>query len=377
MTHLYMPVLKLKRAEKEALEEVDIRLHQSIVPLFEVVERRPKPPKSKKRKGKKSQAQDEGSSSNERVWPTISEHLERAFDAYLVHVLGTYPRCLIDPRDMARGGDDAAQAVFERAEAMGINFTPVTGFSRALGHEAAMAHRSHGRGIALRVCHPEIMQVNFNNLLEMFLIQNHLAREEIDLIIDLDSLYGMVFHGALRRANQCIDRVPLEGWRTLTLSSTGFADNLRDVKVNTTGHFERLDWQVWSAFYRQRERFSRMPAYSDFGIQHPVGVENFVFSGQGNAAPSIRWADSNEAWFILRGEGNQDFTLGEQYEDLARELVGRLHINRGRHCEGCVYAARAAVGDGHFAQHQTWRKWGTIHHITTVMNEISRLSPVP
>ena len=84
----YVPILKVKRAEKAALGQLSPVLRPRITPLLEIVERKEK---------------------------QIEEHLETAFKNLAENVKG-YPRCFLDARESEPDGPAAAVAVFGRSE---------------------------------------------------------------------------------------------------------------------------------------------------------------------------------------------------------------------------------------------------------------------
>jgi hypothetical protein len=120
----YIPVLKVKQAEKHALKKIAPSLRSKITPLLEFVERNP----------------DKSS--------TIGRHLDTAFKD-LASAISSYGRCLLDARELEPDGPSTAEDVFSRAASAGMKFTPVTGLSRTVDVAAAISHRA--AGIALRI----------------------------------------------------------------------------------------------------------------------------------------------------------------------------------------------------------------------------------
>ena len=103
----YVPVLKVKRGEKSALQLVAPKLRAEITPLLEIVEWH-------------------GSTRK----PTLSSHLDTAFRD-LAKSLRLYPRCFLDARELEPEGKAAADEVFDRAAREGTTVHPG---HRALAH---------------------------------------------------------------------------------------------------------------------------------------------------------------------------------------------------------------------------------------------------
>ena len=147
----YMPVLKAKRAEKVALTKVASALRPRILPLVEVVARRPE--------------------------KSVDGHLDTAF-ADLPETLQPYGRCLLDAGEIAADGASAAEAVFDRATQAGLKFSAVTGLSRSADVAPAVANK--GNGLALRVTRKEFEAGGLAGRIEAFLEAHHLDAALID-----------------------------------------------------------------------------------------------------------------------------------------------------------------------------------------------------
>lgn len=114
--HHYVPVLKVKPAEKMALRLLTDAVRAKVTPLLEIVERKDK---------------------------KLGKHLDNAFKGLSDAVQG-FRRCFLDAREIAKDGPFAAEEVFGRAANSGIVFTPVTGISREADVAAALEHRARG-----------------------------------------------------------------------------------------------------------------------------------------------------------------------------------------------------------------------------------------
>src|ERR1022692_3966287 len=145
----YVPVLKVKRAEKAALKSILSSQRTRITPLLEIVERKDKP---------------------------LEEHLNTSFKD-LAECCGHYGRCFLDVREIAPDGPAGALQVFARATTAHIAFAPVTGVSRTADVAAALHHRTHGLG--LRLTRGEFEQGNLPAKLSAFLATHALVASDI------------------------------------------------------------------------------------------------------------------------------------------------------------------------------------------------------
>jgi hypothetical protein len=209
----YVPILKVKRGEKSALGLLPPSVRSRVTPFLEIVER-------KREKN-------------------LGEHLQTAFKG-LSEAVDGFDRCFIDTREIAPDGPAGAEAVFQWAADAGINFTPVTGISRNVDLEAAMAFS--GNGLALRLKRSEFEAGGLAGRLSAFLAKHGLAPEDIDLFIDLRAVNTMILTGVRRLTRAFLEEVPNhESWRTFTLSACAFPQSMAVIDRLSYGTIGRTD----------------------------------------------------------------------------------------------------------------------------------------
>ena len=343
----YVPVLKVKRGEKSALQLVALDLRKHITPLLEVVEWR-------KRQEK----------------PTLASHLDTAFKD-LAKSLLMYPRCFLDARELAPQGPLAAELVFTRAAGAGIPFIPVTGINRA---DTFAALNNRDRGLAIRLTRDEFETGNLSSNLLAFMTRHDIELEDTDLILDLGPVENMVTAGVTRFATQFLGDVPEPNrWRTLTLSASAFPKSMGVVDRDSHSVVARAEWLAWKRL-RDCRQLVRVPTFSDCAIQHPSGVEGFD-PRMMQVSASVRYALA-ESWLLIKGKSTKTKPAKEQFPLLAKRLAYahlQDHFHGVSHCEGCASIKRAADGHPRLGSAEVWRRIGTIHHITEVTQTLRSL----
>ena len=345
----YVPVLKVKRGEKAALLALAAPLSSRITPLLEIVER----------KADKS--------------PTIDKHLDTAFKD-LANSVRPFSRCFLDAREVASDGPTAAAQVFRRAAAAGIVFAPVTGLSRTADVAAAMTHRRHG--LVLRLTRDELERGELTAAIGQFLATYGLSPEQLDLIVDLGAVDQMVSAGIMALTTAFLAAIPDSSrWRTLTVSGCAFPMSIGDVERHSHSLVERGEWIAWrDGLYAHQNQIARLPTFSDCGIQHPKGVEGFnPLTMQVSAAIRYTLADQ---WLLIKGESTKRIPPSVQFPALATNLVyGNLrdHFMESMHCQGCALIKDAADHASKLGSAEAWRKLGTMHHMTMVMDGLAGL----
>jgi hypothetical protein len=346
--HHYVPILKVKQGEKAALASVADAIVPRVTPLLEIVER------------------TDGKG--------VDKHLATAFKG-LRNAVRAYPRCFVDTREVAADGSAAAHAVFSRAKAEGIIFTPVTGVTRTADVGAALTHRDHG--LALRLTREEFESGQLPSAIPSFIGTHGLSLAELDLIVDLGSVGEMVGDGIAALASAFLADVPNhQDWRTLTVSASAFPISMGGVDRHSHDLVERSDWLAWrDQLHSVRHSLVRLPTYSDYAIQHPLGVEGFDFRFM-QVSAAIRYT-KDEHWLLVKGESTRSVLPSAQFPQLATRLVyGHLqqHFAGPGHCRGCQAIKAAADGAGGYGSAGAWRKLGTIHHLTAVVQGLQNLN---
>lgn len=345
----YVPVLKVKRGEKSALQLVAPKLRAEITPLLEIVEWR-------------------GSTRK----PTLSSHLDTAFRD-LAKSLRLYPRCFLDARELEPEGRAAADEVFDRAAREGLLFTPVTGLSRTSDVSAALRHGNHG--LAIRLTRDEFEDGNLPSLVQNFITRHAINRATTDLIVDLGPVGDMVADGVARFAIQFLADIPNPGrWRTLILSASSFPVSMGVVHRNSHSMEPRGEWVAWRDFLRSGRTVPRVPTYSDCAIQHPLGVEGYDPRVM-QVSACVRYALADD-WLLIKGESTRRNPARRQFPQLAKKLVYgylRSHFQGTTHCQGCVSIKAAADGQPRLGSAEVWRRLGTVHHITEVSRTLRSL----
>ncbi|HVM33554.1 MAG TPA: hypothetical protein VMU88_10500 [bacterium] len=343
----YVPVLKIKQGEKAALQNIQPALQPHITPLLEVVERVPA--------------------------KNIQSHLETTFKQ-LAESTRPYTRCFIDTREIAPDGPEAATAVFQRAQTENIVFTPITGISRTADVVPALSYRTNGLGI--RLTRDEFEQGNLTVALQDFMRRHNLSHAEVDLIVDLGPINDFVVDGVIALTNSFLASVPDHPlWKTLTVSACGFPSSMGIVDRNSHELVDRVDWLAWrNNLFSRRSEIPRLPTFSDCAIQHSKGVEGFdPITMKASAAIRHTSADS---WLLIKGVSIRSVLPTIQFRGLASQLVTgelREHFRGPTHCGGCSSVQAAASGAPRLGSLGAWRRLGTIHHITTVVEDLSAL----
>jgi len=231
-----------------------------------------------------------------------------------------------------------------------------------------MNHRE--RGLAIRLTREEFERGGLAANLARFMATHDLEHAATDLIVDLGPVDDMIAPGVMAFAEAFLADVPDHPrWRTLTISACAFPRGMGGLDRHSHDFVDRIDWIAWRDGLRaRREELQRLPTFSDGAIQHPVGVEGFNPATM-QASASVRYT-LPERWLRIKGQGLRTKSGRLQFPTLANRLVYgdlREHYAGPDHCEGCQLIKRAADGAPKLGSLEAWRKLGTVHHLTVVM----------
>ena len=165
-------------------------------------------------------------------------------------------------------------------------------------------------------------------------------------------------------------------WRTLTVAACAFPVSMGSVQRHAHEFVERADWLAWRNYlHAERGNLVRLPTYSDYAIQHPLGVEGFDPRIM-QVSATIRYTTSDH-WLLIKGESTRSTLPSSQFPALATRLVyGHLqqHFAGENHCLGCGAMKAAADGADGYGSAGAWRTLGTVHHLSAVMQGLEGLT---
>ncbi len=344
----YVPVLKLKRGEKQALATLPPNISSSVTPLLEVVEMKPE--------------------------DTLDKHLTRGF-AKLATSVGACAPYFLDLREIEPAGAGGARRAFAKALQAGLPFVPVTGLSRTVDVAAALQFATNG--IALRLTREEFESGAIPRDLLSFVTARQLSPGTTDLLVDLGLLDQMVEAGVEQMIAQVLPRIPMPTqWRTLTLLGFAFPKSMRVAAANSVTFVDRLEWTAWKKVcYGRRRSFSRLPTFGDGAIQHPSGVEGFDPKIMSVSA-TIRYA-LDDQWALIKGVSTDLVLPSVQFPKLAAKLVSGPASSifaGGVHCPFCANMVQANAGAPGYGSAEKWRLLGTGHHIVRTVSQLRSLT---
>ncbi|MDY6794815.1 MAG: beta family protein [Actinomycetota bacterium] len=360
----YIPVLRWKKAERDALATLDVRIRENITPLFELIMPAPKRDKDDYNK--------------------ILSDSKAVFKNNLPSTVGELNKCcpidssafvdvhLIDGELRAT---TLKQILDDSLTSAQVTLVPVTHIIPVVSTDADMSTRkvavdyasSSDNGLCVRIDRYNLDDEDLNKVISDFVGKNKLDISKTDLFIDL----GVISESDdAKNVSAQLARLPsLNDWRTVILSGGAFPKDLSEFEKHSHNQVVRYDWRLWNALRITSQ--PRMPLYSDYAIQHPI------FYGQiprANTSASVRYADDQQ-WEISRGEGlrNENGAGHQQYPALAQLIIEQNYFKGADYSAGDKYIAERAADSTKPGNPTTWLKAGLNHHLTLTVRQLSTM----
>lgn len=349
----YVPVVKWKQGEQKALETLALTTKERLTPLIEIAPI---------------------------DWDFENDVPKKTLDDHLSNFGETMQRCLpqkafidllyIHPSEKMASGLHPLAYLLQEARARQIPLVPVTSSDRDADHNAEVvaANQTDHLGAAIRITERDFdaLQPTIDSLIRVLQINPN----QLDLVID----YGYADSSLLTRTTLfltgLINTLPyLNSWRNVILCGTGFPKNLSDVSANTVDQIDRAEWIIWKRIMHT-STVNRKPIFADYGISNPEPFEGdprFI-----NMSANIRYT-ADDKFIIFKGLVTRRYG-NAQYHQLADQVVRHPEYSGRNFSAGDLYIDDVAKNNDGPGNATSWRRAGTNHHLTYVINELSTLT---
>jgi len=347
----YVPILRQKYAEMEALRYLLSADKQHVTPLIEL------PPTLIKRYRKKL---------------TNSSDFFREIAIEIAGAWGQAP-LFIDIKLLCTvyglpGGPHPLWSFSDVARTLRLPIIiPVTGLNRSQGYQMAVGKvvAADGRGVCVRLLEADLYDPLLEKRLRGLLDSLKIEPKQTDLLVDF-KLIGSKWMDF----TELCRRLPLlSAWRTFTVASGAFPKDLSDFAKNGQYELSRDDWLHWFNQVKNGASLTRRPSFSDYTIQHPVYSAPL---DKPNISASIRYT-AEKYWVIMRGEGlrNEGGAGFDQYWANAQLLSERKEFSGPNFSRGDNYIYTIGQQNKKTGNPTTWLEAGINHHLTYVTRQIA------
>jgi len=350
----YVPILKGKLGEFNALYELQDQIKDKITPLIEA----PPIPLN----------YDTGDPSK-----TVDEHIKN-FIPNIKKYWGTVNSAFVDlnfiPDNKGSNGRHPLDNVFRQARTENLSLIPVTGLYRDDDYQLAVKEITHedGRGVCIRILPSDIENEELDASIVELIEALNVSKFETDLIIDLKEIQKDQIGLLVRSVRDVIRNLSNpKDWRTLTLVATAFPQTMAGFEPNTVSLTNRVEWQLWTTLLHNIAKIPRMPTFGDYTVVHPELLEIDPRIMQLGA--KIKYTFDND-WIIVKGTSIK--TGGtEQNRELCKNLTNLKEYSKPEFSWGDQFIQDCANGTRGVGNQTNWVSVGVNHHITFVVKQLS------
>ncbi|MFD1992331.1 beta family protein [Paenibacillus nicotianae] len=350
----YVPVLKWKQGEQRAVEVLPHSIKERMSPLLEL------PP-------------IDWDYENECPKKTIDEHILRIGETLSASWAIEAPLFMdliyIDPNERLYNSQHPVSYVMQEARNRNINLIPVTSPDRdtAYQNEVRLAHQHDQNGICIRLKEHDFsnLEHNITNLVSNL----NVGFSEVDLIIDYEYSDPENQVRTLFFLEGLLSNITLiQHFRSVILIGTSFPPDLSKIGSNSIDTIERSEWLIWKSIIQTNDLYKTIQ-FGDYVISNPVPFDadpRFI-----NMSANIRYT-ATDKYIIFKGKSIRK-TGASQYFRIAAEVVRHLEYYGASYSNGDNYINEVANQNEGPGNATSWRKAGTNHHLTVVVNELSNL----
>ncbi len=367
MKPIYVPILKAKKGEFDALVHLSKRAINQIVPWFDV-------PRLAENARKKSEEHSE--LPVESFLNKTASGIAKAWAGKTIFI--DLPRWATNAQ--TENGEHVIPYLRNRLELLGINVNPVvdyTSWDDPVYVNAIKGMRlKNGQNFCIRLnmdvdtvedmADPEYFVERLSDIVE----QLDTKLSNIHLLIDFGDVSSQSYfiEGMVEKAKQAIFLVQRIGISQIMLagSSLPTSINLAVKAQNSTGLVLRKEMLTWRTLLSEN-KFQDL-TFADYGVRNPsASDEPMPFP---NANGKIRYTIDNQ-YFIARGCPLNTGLKYQQFCNLAQIVVSSGHYLQEKFSWGdermLSYSKNESKGPG---SQTTWITIDTNHHIETVLMEI-------
>jgi hypothetical protein len=353
-TH-YVPILKGKEGEYNALRELTPAIKEGLTPLIEPI---PIP----------------YDFANEVPAKTVDEHLANFISKIVLNWgLGTifFDLDWIPESERMADGRHPLKFIFDGARTAGSQAIPVTGLNRDAAYQDAVkdAIDSDHRGVCIRLESDDLDDLStLGSQLDTLVAFFGVAKSDVDLLVDFAAIDPQSAVPMQIAASSIIGTLPsIMDWRTLTFAASAFPPDLSRLAANSVTPLPRTEWTIWLWLAARRARLRRLPTFGDYAIAHPGWTE--VDPRLMKMSAQLRYTIDIE-WLVFKARNTKDFGFG-QFKQICAALIARPEYRGASFSWGDNAIndyANPSTGPGNAT---IWRKIGTNHHVTMVVTQIA------
>ena len=351
----YIPLLRWRMGEYQALEKLGVSQKDAVIPLIEIL---PPDYDFEQRKPKKD--------INEHL-KSCGEKLKKKWDARRALLDGGQ----IDPAVRLADGRHPMAYFFDEARALGTVITPVTTLERDSGYQHAvrMIESIDHRGVALRCTLAEALDPDFDDQVDALLGSLEIKTDLLDILLDLETPSFDPHDPLVAVLSEALTNTTFDNARSVTLLATSFPNSMTEF-TKPIQLVPRREWILYKAVVQALPISVRRPAFGDYGVaalKFAQGDMRFM-----RGSPNVRYA-VDDAWLIARAKRTPGST-NHAYPGLCGLITASKSYLGQSYSAGSAYIENCRTGATSRGSPTVWKWVATNHHITKVLDDLAKLA---
>lgn len=351
----YVPVLKWRQGEYQALFRLPDWVKDRTIPLIEIT-----PPDFDFESWTPSKS--------------IDDHLAK-FAVRFRTKWGSRPAMLdcglLDSSELMQDGKHPMQYLCEEAFSQNASIIPVLRLDSNEAYQLAVAtvNAMMLTGVALRCSLNEALDPDFDANVSLLLQKIGTTIENCDIILDLEApnwepqdVLVNIVATAIHVSNAMVNA------RNMVLIGTSFPASMAEV-TGPAQFWPRREWVFFRALLGAMGNTLRKPTFGDYAI----ATNGYSQMDMRKVKPSatIRYA-CDDGWIIVKGTNVRDNGFG-QYRGCSGTVTRSAHFLGPGFSPGSDYIEACRDGTASTGSLTTWRWVGSNHHITKVVADLAML----
>jgi hypothetical protein len=335
----YVPVLRSRAAERDAIRSLDRTVRSMTAPLFEICK------------------------TTARSWVSLRPREVARAVFYETFGSGGRGDLYIDLRPLLDRGDASLICIALEDDLLTLNsqarlvFT-IAEMSRKEG-VASAKNLIERNGAAFRVTRSDLVGIRLNNFREL-LRKMELDARSVDLIVDFEFLNGQdAMRSTVERLHSALP------WRSVTYLGGSFPPNLTALKKNDQYELPRNEWNI---FFEEQHGSIGAVGFGDYTVQNPFQPDPPPHS---LPSASIRYT-GDDHWVVMRGEklDNPKGPGYPQYIAQAQLLCERPEYQGRDFSAGDEYIHHIANQVTKTGNPKKWLEAAINHHVTFAARQL-------
>lgn len=225
------------------------------------------------------------------------------------------------------------------------------------------------RGACIRLIVSDFDDASFKERVEAILKELGVGKTECDLVIDFAEFGYPAKLAFVSAAIAMLEMVPaLNQWRSLTIAGTSFPSSLSQIiKPRTCEMLPRKEWITYVALLGVLGDTSRIPNFGDYGASHPDVLSLDMRLVKPLA--KLRYTTS-DGWFVCLGNNVRSNGFS-QYQEMCQILVAQPFFDGQGFSMGDNYISGCATGAEDTGNLSTWIWVATNRHLTKVVSDLA------